>query len=51
MDLVGRTGKRISDVKESLTTDTVMSYFYPWKETQLSVDESLVGLAAILLEQ
>lgn len=34
-------------LKESLTTDTVMLYFDPSKETQLSVDANPVGLAAI----
>lgn len=35
-------------LKETLTSDTVMSYFDPAKETQLCVDASPVGLAAIL---
>ena len=35
-------------IKDSLTSDTVMAYFDPGKDTELIVDASPVGLGAIL---
>ena len=38
-------------IKDSLSSDTVMSYFDPAKETELIVDASPVGLGAILYQK
>uniref|UniRef100_A0A672G681 Reverse transcriptase RNase H-like domain-containing protein n=1 Tax=Salarias fasciatus TaxID=181472 RepID=A0A672G681_SALFA len=42
--------KALQDMKDSLTSDTVMSYFDPEKHTELVVDASPVGLGAILYQ-
>ena len=38
-------------LKDTLTSDTIMAYFDPSKETELWVDASPVGLAAILSQE
>ena len=38
-------------LKDTLTSDTIMTYFDPSKETELWVDASPVGLAAILSQE
>lgn len=42
--------KALQDLKDSLTSETVMSYFDPTKDTELVVDASPVGLGAILYQ-
>ncbi|TKS65153.1 Retrovirus-related Pol polyprotein from transposon 17.6 [Collichthys lucidus] len=41
----------VQTLKDSLTSDTTMSYFYPGRETELIVDASPVGLGAILCQK
>lgn len=41
----------LQTLKDSLTSDTTMSYFDPRKETELIVDGSPVGLGAILCQK
>uniref|UniRef100_A0AAQ4Q6X4 Gypsy retrotransposon integrase-like protein 1 n=1 Tax=Gasterosteus aculeatus aculeatus TaxID=481459 RepID=A0AAQ4Q6X4_GASAC len=41
----------LQTLKDSLTSDTTMSYFYPGRETELIVDASPVGLGAILCQK
>ena len=38
-------------LKDTLTSDTIMAYFDPYKETELLVNTSPVGLAAILSQE
>ena len=38
-------------LKDTLTSDTIMAYFDPYKETELLVNASPVGLAAILSQE
>ena len=40
----------LQTIKDSLTSDTVMAYFDPAKDTELIVDASPVGLGAILYQ-
>ncbi|XP_020555459.2 uncharacterized protein K02A2.6-like [Oryzias latipes] len=41
----------LQKLKDGLTSDTVLSYFYPGRETELLVDASPVGLGAILCQR
>lgn len=41
----------LQTLKDSLTSDAIMSYFYPNRETELIVDASPVGLGAILCQK
>lgn len=41
----------LQKLKDNLTGDTVISYFYPGHETELLVDASPVGLGAILCQK
>lgn len=43
--------KAFQTLKDSLTSDTIMAYFDPSKETELWVDASPVGLGAILCQE
>lgn len=43
--------KVLQSLKDSLTSETVMSYFDPVKDTELDVDASPVGLGAILYQR
>ena len=45
-----RHARALKDLKDSLTSDTVMSYFDPNKETKIFVDASPVGVAAVLMQ-
>ena len=42
--------RALQTIKDSLTSNTVMSYFDPGKDTELVVDASPVGLGAILYQ-
>jgi hypothetical protein len=48
MDPASRKGAQ--DLKDSVTSDAVMSYFDPSKETQVFVDASPIGVAAVLMQ-
>jgi len=41
----------LDKMKRSLTSDAVMTYFDPYKLTELVVDASPVGLAAVLAQR
>ena len=43
--------RSLQKLKDSLTSDATMSYFYPSRETELIVDASPVGLGAILCQK
>nr|AAB34004.1 pol gene product {Gypsy/Ty3-class retrotransposon Cpr1} [Clupea pallasi=herring, testis, sperm, Peptide Transposon, 175 aa] [Clupea pallasii] len=43
--------RALQTIKDSLTSNTVMSYFDPGKDTELVVDASPVGLGAILYQK
>ena len=47
----GEQENSFQTLKDTLTSDTIMAYFDPSKETELWVDASPIGLAAILSQE
>ena len=46
-----KSKKALDQLKADLSSETVMTYFYPNKETHIITDASFVGLGTIMLQE